>query len=196
MIIGKSVRGGSSMAEHVKVRLKAGSREIEAEGPRGDVDELLAKWWTPPSADGDGEEEQIDLGRRPKRPGATSRKRATSPGSEGKGGVPLDLQPMINKMREDESHDTWEEKVLHTRSLINKIKLVCWYHNEPLTTGQIVKVLEGLGVKTQLSNVSTAIKDALAEFLQDGVRTKGAIIRYKLTGKTAKEFEAWLNTDE
>jgi hypothetical protein len=34
------------MSATLKVRLRAGDREIEIEGNRSDVDDLLSKWWT------------------------------------------------------------------------------------------------------------------------------------------------------
>ena len=35
-----------TMSGTLKIRLRAGVREIEIEGNRSDVDDLLSKWWT------------------------------------------------------------------------------------------------------------------------------------------------------
>jgi len=112
------------------------------------------------------------------------------------GNTPFDPQPIVNAMREDARHDLWEAKVLHAKGVINKIKLVCWFDTQPRTTGEVRKILDGLGVKIGLPNVSDAIKASQSEFLQDGARTKGAIIRYRLTSKAAKDFGNWLNTND
>jgi len=108
----------------------------------------------------------------------------------------FDPQPIVNAMREDQHHDLWKTKVLHAKSAINKIKLICWYNKEYRTTGEIKAVLEGLGVKMSLSNLSNSLKDSLSDFIQDGARFKGAVVRYKMSGKAAKDFDAWLNKNE
>lgn len=185
------------MAEHVKVHLKAGSREIQVEGLREDVDELLAKWWTNSTTDQEEQEEVRDSTIPSSSRSRARRKRPAASTQTGKNGDPaFDSQPIVNAMREHHDHELWEKRVLHAKSAINKIKLVCWYHKQYLTTGEINAVLQGLGVKMSLPNVSNSIKSSLSDFLQDGARSKGAVVRYKLTGKAEKDFEARLNSNE
>lgn len=181
----------------VKVRLRAGTREIDVEGPRADVDALLERWWLPAGGDGtseeftNGEPARPSAGRPPKRP-KKGRARKEANGGEGVASGSFDPQVLVNKMREDEDYELFEEKVLHAKNLLNKIKLVCWSSGAEHTTGEIAKVLHALGVKVGQPGVSNALNRARSEFLQDGVRKKGNIVRYKLGGKPAKDFESWL----
>lgn len=185
------------MPERVKVRLRVGSREIELEGTREEVDGLLEKWWTTSSTDSTDSHEEPDDQRSAKSVPVTRRKRLTrAASSDNARKPPFDPQPVVNAMREAKHHDVWETKVLHAKSAINKIKLVCWFSKEHRTTGEIKAILEGLGVKMSLPNVSNSLKSSLSDFLQDGARSKGAVVRYKLTGKAEKDFEAWLNKHE
>lgn len=184
------------MAEHVKVRLKVGSNEIEIEAARKDVDELLAEWWIKCVESDDKHDVNASRGLTP-----PTKRRSTQRGSRQatvgapEGRAVFDVQPTINEMREHKEHDMWESRVLHSKSAINKIKLVCWFCKKNLTTGEIQKILAGLGVKIGLPNVSNAIKAQLSDFLQDGARTKGAVVRYRLTGRAEKEFERWLTSN-
>lgn len=185
------------MPEHVKIQLTAGSREIIVEGPRKDVDELLTKWWLTPHEQRDETDLSDDREKSAKSSGKARYRRAASPSAAKKNGIEkFDPQPVVNGMREHEQFGAWEIKVLHADILINKIKLVSWYHKEPMTTGEIASVLDGLGVKTDVPTVSKRIKKSLSEFLQDGARSKGAIVRYKLTGKAEKDFDVWLSSNE
>ncbi|MGD0139920.1 MAG: hypothetical protein ABSD28_13675 [Tepidisphaeraceae bacterium] len=181
----------------VKIKLRDGSREIELEGPRADVDALLKTWWQDEpfehSASGNSD--------KPGAPKPASRRppssRAGSPRSTSHGKAPpFDPQPIVNRMRDHPDFQIWEEKVLHQRNAIKKIKLVAWFSKEPQTTGEFHAILQGLGVKANQGNVSNSVKAAISDFLQDGTRTRGAVVRYKLTSNAEKEFGAWLKKNE
>lgn len=183
------------MVEHVKIRLTTDTREIEVEGTRNDVDELLAAWWKRVEVDTDegGAEEEPSKSRVPRKAARRASPRKASSGDDSKA---FDPQPTVNDMREEKQFETWEINVLHTKDLLAKIKLVCWYFEQPMTSGEIHKTLTALNIRTHQPNISSAIKRNISDFTQDNARTKGAVIRYKLTGKAATDFEAGLNKNE
>lgn len=179
----------------VRIRLRSGSREIELEGPRLDVDALLERWWLSGEQRQEQDEDAAELSEpRSGRTNRESRPKAKRAKVTPNGGVsPLfDVQAVVNKMREDVDYELFEQKVLHEKDSLNKLKLVCWFTRAELTTGEIAKILQELGVKIEQSNVSHTLRRARSEFLQDGVRRKGAIVRYRLAGKSNKDFETWL----
>ncbi|MHA7813828.1 MAG: hypothetical protein ACX94C_10595 [Phycisphaerales bacterium] len=185
------------MTEKVRVRIRDGEFEIEAEGPQSFVQETVAEWVESVK---NGIEQRV----KDKKPATrkSSGKTKQSGSKTSKRAVPkdaeddFDSQTLVNQIREDGQCEMFERKVLDARSRINKAKLILWYADRHLTTGQIAKVLSGLGVKIGTPGISTAINNHLNDFLQDGTRTKGAVIKYKLTGKSAREFTKWLEADE
>lgn len=183
----------------IKLRLRHGNREIEVEGSRNDVDELLNVWWAVKTTDdgGDGDDGDDEVEASAVRRSRNGRKKSRSPSMPPSGnGAKFDSQPLVNAMRENQQYDLWETKVLHAKDALAKVKLVCWYAKQPLTSGDIHRVLGGLDVRISLPRVSEAIKRGISNFTQDGARVNGAIVRYKLTGKAEKDFQLWLNGNE
>lgn len=92
------------MAENVKFRLKAGMREIEIEGPRNDVDDILQKWWTP-SGEGDNSPQGANADEvLPLKPARSARRKpggARTPKDDSNGDQ-LDPQAVINQIRNND----------------------------------------------------------------------------------------------
>jgi hypothetical protein len=154
----------------------------------------LEKWWRP--SVGAADEPTDILNSQGAKPRTAHRSRAAKKPNDGPGKEAFDLQSLVNTIRDDPNYERYESKVLHADDALAKVKLICWKAEQRLTSGEISRILGGLGVKMKQPAVSGTIARSLGEFLQDGERKKGAVIRYGLTGKAKKTFEVWLNTND
>lgn len=111
----------------------------------------------------------------------------------------IDLAAMANRIRDCDEAEVLEHKVLDHPDVVNKV-LMCLYINKkyfaeqpPMTTGEISKLLKQLGIPVATANVSTAIsRKAKALVMADGVRKRGAILRYELNRRGLQQFEEFI----
>lgn len=189
--------------DRVKLRLRSGSREIEIEGARESVDDLLEKWWRPIEPErNEGEKAEDSSDPTPSAPRRTSRRRARSSSSQqprrpGESNVDPSVAPHViaNKVKEHDRFDQIEKKLLLADGVpAKKVALVCQVADKPLTSGQIHKVLKELGIRIGLPQVSRVLKST--DFLTtDARKLGGKPPQYSLTAKARAEFETWLNAD-
>lgn len=168
----------------IRLRLRNGDLEIEVEGPRKDVDELLSQFWPHHSHSPTSET--------PASTGGSRRINNASPTTES----PEDeFNPaeIANRIREHPLHQAIETEILHKRDIFNKCALVLWATGYPLTSGEIAKVLENLDVRAHLPNISEAIKRNTSQLTKSTARKQGSVPRYKLTSKARSDFEASFN---
>jgi hypothetical protein len=133
------------MSGTLKIRLRAGVREIEIEGNRSDVDDLLSKWWT--SVDSAQTENETETetetensiertARTPKcknRPAAArSARGAISADSESA----FDPNSIANQIKERKDFGNLQQKILHKKDSYNKIALILWISDTPLTSSR------------------------------------------------------------
>jgi hypothetical protein len=77
---------------------------------------------------------------------------------------------------------------------VNKAAFVLWFVDQPLTSGQIHRILQALDIRNQLPQISRALKNHW--FITSGQRERGgAPVAYRLTAKAKADFEQWLMTD-
>lgn len=108
----------------------------------------------------------------------------------------IDLTSIINTINDCEEAETIEKRVLDNPDVVNRV-LLCLYINEkyfgsnpPMTTGEISTVLQQLGVPVSTANVSSTISRKAKNYVMyDGVRKKGAIIRYAINRRGTQYFE-------
>lgn len=180
------------MTERIRIRVARGNLEIEVEGPRQDVDELLERYLpskTLVEENGDGKTSH----KRPKRQPPARR----TEGSQGQSST-FDPMPLVNAIKEHEQYELIESRVLHGTSRHRKVVLVLWVSQEQLRSGDVAKVLQQLGDKLAVAGVSNTIASNRTSFTQSGVRKSGAPPPlYGLTGRARKEFGEYLiATDE
>lgn len=187
----------------VKIRLRSGAKEIEIEGARADVDDLLNRWWqgssdTTPGDDDDHDDEDGSTDRpSAKRPRAKTRrnqKRSTEPTNSDSS---FDANSIVNEIKERDQFDAIERKIVRVAGeRYNKIALTLWIVDAPLTSGQIHRILESLDIRISLSAVSTTLKTNMSKFITSAQRRKGGPpATYRLTATAKAEFEKWLGTD-
>lgn len=85
------------------------------------------------------------------------------------------------------------DKVLNARDLWNKIRLVLYVADSPMTSGDIHKTLGQLRLKSSRRNISTKLKDKGRELITDGVRKLGSKVTYKLSQRGKGATKKWLN---
>jgi hypothetical protein len=186
----------------IRIRLRAGNREIEAEGTKADLLELLEKYWAPVSLNASEEEEEDHtddkptgnkrkpMRARPSKPKA----RATNATNEKEA---FDANGFANMIKGEDHFPTINTKLIQARGILfRKACLVLRYSDEPLTSGEIQKALEALGIKVQLGNLSNSLKDNLSSLMSDAARTAGKTPRYKLTARAITEFDEWLKKND
>ena len=110
----------------------------------------------------------------------------------------IDIMQIVNAINESGEYDTIEEKILNKSNQLNRILLVFYFvnkifgNNASITTGDVQKVTDQLGVKIKSSNVAGKMKDNSKYFSADTVRKKGAIVNYKLNKKGLDYFSELL----
>jgi len=185
---------------NVKVRIKVGDAEIDAEGAKADVHDILDKWWSivssgnsaEPSAGGPKEKEAERAVRRPAK--ARVVKKTGAVPSPGGGEEKFDANALANTIKQHEKFRAFRDKVLHGTNRFNKVALICYLSDAPLTSGDIDRTLSALGVKVGVGNVSSVIGKRSGDFMNSSPRKAGgAVPRYKLTSHAETEFEAVLN---
>lgn len=170
----------------VKIKLKAGSNEFEAEGTMEAVDALLAKWWGPTKHHGFTHREnarEIEPNR--------STSGADEPDTSG-----FDATAVANSLKENAQFPLLNKKIILAKGeYYNKIAMVLWYYNKAMTSGEIHKVLTCLSVKITLPNLSNTISRNNSKFLHEGQRKRGGSqTRYRLTASAIAQFEELLGS--
>ena len=105
----------------------------------------------------------------------------------------LDLNDLVNTMKERKEFRTISDEVLHKRDLWNKIRVILFYADTAMTSGELQKVLSAFDLKTDRPGVSNKLKREHSRLVSSGARKPGAVIRYKLSGPAKRVTEKWLN---
>jgi len=108
----------------------------------------------------------------------------------------INLASIINTIKDCEEAEIIETKILDIANTMNRA-LMCLYINAryfasspAMTTGDISQILKQLGVPVATANISnTIMRKAKSYIMYDGVRTKGAKIRYSLNRRGIQYFE-------
>src|SRR6266540_705948 len=120
----------------VKLKSRVGNHEIEIEGPRSDVEQLMKAWWLSVAAD-TGQPQRRTSESDIKAVSKKSRLSSRTPNedsaeSENNGGI--DPHRIAMAMKEDSRSALFEKKILHGLDNWQKIALVLWYVDQPLTS--------------------------------------------------------------
>jgi hypothetical protein len=180
--------------QNMKVRIERGTNIIEVEGAFDEVERILSLVWLP-GLSGAIETEASDTPAddRPRKLPKKSPKRATkasAPSSDG-----FDATTILNDMKSDPRYEIFRTKViLSPKMLKEKVKLASWFtHELPLTSGNIHKILAGLGIKVDPSAVSrTLTGHAKHEYLKVSTSPQPT---YRLSAPGHAAFESWLLND-
>jgi len=183
---------GKKMAA-VRIKLKSGDSEIEVEGSKAEVDQLLDLWWPRLGRDEDSSANLPPKNQATKRrPHATGKSAALQ--TSGKNGdSKFDPVALANSIKERKDFKSIQAHVLHKKDMYRKIALICLQADDHLTSGDIARVMKVLDLKGSVGNVSSNLKTNSSKFVTTGSRRAGgAIAGYKLTSHAKTEFEDWL----
>jgi hypothetical protein len=180
------------VAHPLKIRLKAGDNEIELEGERDDVNQLLEKWWENRLFIGNQGSGNAKPAAKTKR--VSKRSQPQLPKNEGED--TFDGNDLANQIKDDDRFDVFEHKVIHVSGdWYNKAAFVLWLSEHPLTSGQIRSVLQTLDVRTDLPTISRTLKDN--RFIASGQRKLGGQpVAYRLSAGAKSAFEKWLLAED
>lgn len=104
----------------------------------------------------------------------------------------LDVNDVVNQIKSHENFEQFYKKIIiGDASRSQKIKFVAWFVNKPLTSGDMQRVLNGLGVKMDAPTASKAVGDARHDLLKI---PNGRATLFQLTAKARAEYETWLMT--
>jgi hypothetical protein len=183
----------------MKVKIQRGSTSIEIEGDFDEVERVLDRWWGQGDvgdADDTSQSNESTSDVDKKKPRKPARKTARAPRAQSsQAGSTFDADAVAGQMKNDERYDLLMQKViLPERGRAQKVKLVSWFVGEtPLTSGNVHRVLQRLGVKIDLSTVSRAMSgDAKHDYMVD---RSGPQPTYTLTLRGRNNFEQWLLDD-
>ncbi len=106
----------------------------------------------------------------------------------------LDHNTIINEIKEDSRFDKFNRKIiLGDVSRGIRAKFVSWYtHDRAISSGDVSRVLQGLGVKFDPSTASRAMSDVSSDYLKT---QEGRFAMYRLTSRAYADFESWLLND-
>jgi hypothetical protein len=167
----------------VKIRLKAGSREVEAEGTQEEVDAFLSKWWTAQTSEEDlGRDEETDV----REANGTPPAKAVRPRNDATNAPLADdrmaiVKGLVHKLKSGKDVERYK-KVLHDRDQLNRVQLIYWVHDDYLTGHEVGHVFKDFGVKMRPSNIRTVLSNNKSLFLKEGRA-------YKLTAPAREKFE-------
>ncbi len=145
------------------------------------------------SADGAKAEASINRKQRKKKRAKKQSDSAGKPNEPGNSSS-VDTNDIVNILKERSDFGKLASEVIHKKGdRWNTIRLIMYFADSPMTSGEIFAVLCGLDVKTSLPSVSVKLKAQHASLIASGVRKKGAINTYKLSGPARIETENWLD---
>ncbi len=173
------------MSSIVKVKLQHGQHSIEVEGSYEEATKLLERYWASEPIDagsGHGKGEAKPPTKKAVRPKQQANGEAAAP--------KVDANEWANTIKDDPRFDTFQTKVLHQKDVYNKLAFVAWYIGESihLSSGDIHRILELLGVKLSLPAISTCLSKNSTKFLTAAEKGPGHSTLYKLVSKARKEF--------
>lgn len=107
------------------------------------------------------------------------------------------LSEIINTIKDCDEAELIDQNILDKTSRVNRILLPLYiiskYHknNIDLSTGEISKITQDLGVKISVSNVSHVLsKTAKSYVIGDKVKKKGRKVKYQLSRRGMKYMES------
>lgn len=111
----------------------------------------------------------------------------------------LDIARVVAFIKDCDEAETIESRVLDQKDVLNRVLLCLWAVGKSmndamgLTSGDIEKITDQLGVKVGISNASTVLSGRAKAFVSgDSVRKQGGAVRYKLNRRGMQAFDAVL----
>lgn len=182
----------------LKVDIRIGKARIILEGTSEEVDSILERHWEPHAenlilhdARGSNSSEENEnsskeaKGKTKPRARKPSSSKAATKGSEESQKLEEEL---ANKIKSDNNFPSINSKFITGKAtVLDRCKLVIYFSEQPLTSGNIQRVLTRLNIKTSLPTVSRTLSGKSADFI-----TSGNPPEYKFTATARSDFETRL----
>jgi hypothetical protein len=180
----------------VKIKLRDGAREFEAEGPLNVVQTLLNDWKAFYKELNVASRQDLGNAASDVGSGGESKNKKKRKGFKNAKAVAesqaMNTVAIANEIKGHKNWPTFSSRiVLAAGKLYEKAALVLRFSPQPLTSGDIAKVQEVLGIKADRVNFSNCLKANLSKLMTDGARSSGRP-KYKLTAAAIDEFDKWV----
>jgi hypothetical protein len=191
---------GEGVAQTYKVKYRKGDLEVEIESTDKEyVDKKLEELTKTSEAEmtkGSGATSVHKHGQSGR--GASRIKQTVEPSANQQ---KIDVASLVGKIKEDDRSAGINQYIVDKPARLPRILLALFLAKEHLespylTTGQIESITDEMGIKVKSSNISTTIRANSKFFAADGVRRKGAIMRFKLNRQGLNAFESCLKGEE
>jgi len=166
-----------------KFELPDGTK-IEVEGEASEVERLMKIYV--------GSENSGGKNLRERTPSASN---SASKSSGDNSDMNVDINEIVHLIKDCEEAEVIEAKVLDEKSVLHRVLLPLYmagkYMENPpgLTSGDVSKILNELGVPVKTANASTALSKTAKSYVSgDSVRRRGAPVRYKLIRRGFQYF--------
>lgn len=177
----------------MKVRIHQGQREIEIEGDQAEIEAILDKWWTTtPEGLPTGDEADADPDVAPPKRRQAKRKAPRATNAPRESVSKVNAEEVANRIREHSNFSDLNSRfILGDASRAERAKFVAWAVGDvPITSGDVHRVLQALGVKFDAATATRAIGDSKNEYIKDST---GPQLTYRLTTAARHAFEQKLN---
>ena len=112
----------------------------------------------------------------------------------------IDIARIVACIRDCDAAESIEVRILDQRDAMNRVLLPLYIQykffnpNIGLTSGNVQKITDQLGVKVEISSASKILSGRAKSYVSgDSVRKKGSPVRYKLTRRGVIYFEELIN---
>ncbi len=129
-------------------------------------------------------------------PQGPSRSKGAAPNSSEGADIALDIPRLVEIIKDCDEAEVIEAKILDQRDALNRVLMPIFVANKyidtnlGLTSGDVQKVTDQLGVKVDIASASKILSGRAKAFVSgDAVRKKGAPVRYKLTRRGMQYME-------
>lgn len=183
----------------IKLRIKLGAAELEIEGDAEGLHTILERHWephvqafltSPPYSLSDereenGEIETSSVAHPKKKKSARGKPNSTKSGtSNSSPESEAAASSLANKIKNSTNFAAVSSSlIVGNAPLLERCKLVLNEATEPLTSGEVLRALLKLGIRTDASAVSKALSNNKVQFI-----TSGNPIKYEMTAHTKAEF--------
>jgi hypothetical protein len=110
-----------------------------------------------------------------------------------------DIAAIVARIKDCDEAEQIEARVLNQKNVLNRVLLCLWIAHRDfsptmgLTSGDIEKITDQLGVKVGISNASTILAGRAKSFVSgDTVRKQGGAVHYRLNRRGVQQFESVL----
>ena len=183
------------MSTEYRVRYKKGDTEIEIQsGEKEYVNSMFDKLMTMISR----HHELPAIVRRTTSQRSRPKVQSGNAGSDATQDTTVDAADIANKVNEADNHTKIVQHILNKPKRLPKVLLAFHFAHEcgfdQLTSGDVEKITDELGVKVEHTSASHCISDNRRFFSAGAARRRGAKIRYKLNHQGEQTYKKVLDT--